>query len=314
VRAAVVVPTNRPERIKAFCAAWEPQLHCENVRLIVVEDGPGCTAGIVPNWAQHLSWDPDARECFPRQTGACRDFGFFAAGQDKSIDMVVSLDDDVLPMAGMDLLFEHWQALTQPRTPRWQQTAPFATRGLPYGVRCAGTTAMNHGLWAGTPDLDAFQQLSCADSEWTPKLGDFPSVLVALGTYIPVCSMNLAMRREHTRFFWMPVLPDGYKRWDDIWAGIVFKRLADLYGWGVTTGLPLVRHERASNVVANLRQEMLGYGINERLWQVVDSWQMRAEDPMSTFVSIWSTISYNFPQLGPVDANARAWARLWEAV
>jgi hypothetical protein len=240
-----------------------------------------------------------------------RDYGFWLAGQDESVDIVVSLDDDVLPLTS-DLIGAHWAMLEAHHPARWQETAPFATRGLPYAVRDGVQTVMNHGLWSGMPDLAAFSQLQQPDANWEPNLGDMPSLPVAPGCYFTCCSMNLAIRREYVRYFWMPVLPDGYKRWDDIWAGIVFKRLADLYGWGVTTGRPIVRHERASNVVANLRQEMLGYGINERLWEVVDK-VPECGSPRQTFVGIWHAIAREFPQLGDVWDKTRQWTALWEA-
>ena len=316
MRTAVVVPTNRPERLARWLDAWREQFACPDIRVIVVEDAPEPTFE-APGWAEHYAWadiDADlgkARECITRRSGGCRDYGFWLAGQDQSIEMVVSLDDDVAPDGG-DLLARHWQALEARQMSRWYSPTPFPCRGLPYRVRAGEPAVLNHGLWSGVPDIDAFDQLSSGERTWYPHPEHTATRLVPAGLYYPMSIMNVAVRREHVRYLWMPVLPEGCKRWDDIWSGLVFKRLADLYGWNVVTGGPCVNHTRASNVVNNLRQEMLGYGINERAWQVLETQWCRGDGAVATWRAIWHEIGVVFPELRETARLAAVWADLWD--
>ena len=85
----------------------------------------------------------------------------------------------------------------------------------------------------------------------------------------PLCAMNVCYHRS--------VLPAAYNllmgleavgldRFDDIWSGILLKRILDYMGWYATTGEPFVRHTKKSNAFANLRKEALGIQLHEHLW------------------------------------------------
>lgn len=321
---AIVVPSNRPDRLAEFCRAWEPQLHRDDVRLIVVEDAPCPTEGVVPAWwGQHYCWQDiddglgSRGKCIPRKSGGIRDLGFWVAGQDSAVDVVITLDDDVRPVPGVDLIREHRQALDTGRSLRWWEPVPgFRTRGYPYQMpgTAQAPTMLNHGLWQGFPDVDALTQLAEQDvaaafAHCKPSDG-----LVPPGMYYTQCIMNVAVRREALPLLWMACLPDGLKRWDDIWSGIIFKRVADLHGWAVSSGHPTVQHDRASSVVNNLRQEMLGYGMNEEFWQVVDRAPIGgpAGTPLQTWAWIWRAIGERFPALRETARLAAVWAGLWE--
>lgn len=328
MKAAIVVPSNRPERLCLFIAAWADQFKREDVRLIICEDAPAATVALVPTWAEHYAWPQiddrlgEKADCIPRRAGGIRSFGFWLAGMDKSIDMIVSLDDDCMPNGNENLIAAHWSMLEQPRTLRWFNTMQDETlpRGYPYGVRAGVKAVLNHGLWRGVPDVDAYTQLQEPDIRFNYVAG---SLLVPVGQYLPMCIMNVAFRRDMAPYMYMPPLPEGMKRWDDIWCGVIFKRLADVYGWAVTSGEPCVRHERASNVLTNLKQEMLGYGINERMWKVVDNIVAAIVGPQSSECDGWNTsmeiylaiatdIGIVFPELENTSLMMRRWARLWQ--
>lgn len=318
MKTAVIVPTNRPERIEQFVEAWTDEFRSyDHVRLIVVEDAPTWKASL-PEWVERYCWEDikkdlgDKAECIPTKSGGCRDFGFWLAYQDKTIDMVVSLDDDVLPLSGVDLLAQHWQALETPRNLRWWPVVPgFRLRGEPYGIEMV-KPMLNLGLWRGFPDVDAYCQLT--DPECEQRFGQTLCVtgsqLLPGGYYFPCCGMNFAVRREAVPFAYFPKLPEGMKRFDDIWMGVIFKRLADLFGWAVTYGPPFLKHDRASNPLSNLKQEMLGYGVNEYLWQVVDS-VSPLETPLATYTRIADRLGEVFPQLRDGMAAMRVWAGLF---
>ncbi len=320
MRSAVVIPTNRPERAREFCIAWETQFNLPDVRVIVVEDAEIYTAAL-PSWVEqycHLDFGRSlgaSAECIPIRSGGCRDFGFWLAYQDATIDMVVSLDDDVLPIDGVDFLAEHWKQLETPRLTRWFPLVPgFHLRGDPRtqeGVK----PMLNVGLWQGYPDVDAFTQLQEPDCDKrfaTFKMRE--SDLIPKGMYAAHCGMNLAYRREAVPFAYFPKMPDGMKRWDDIWAGYIFKRVADLHGWAVTCGSPPLLHNRASNPISNLKQEMMGYGINETLWSELavivqsDEW---TSGPLETYKAITKRLGVHFPQLASTGRLMGMWADLF---
>lgn len=318
MKAAVVVPTNRPERIIAFCQAWAPQFNKrhepgtahDEVRLLVIEDFP-TQPSVLPDWVEHYCHQDidemgESGECIPRRSGGVRSFGFWKAAQDKTVDMIVSLDDDVTPLEGVDLLAEHWKQLETLRHLRWWPTADVRTRGYPYSMEGV-KPVLNHGLWRGIPDLDAVEQMKHGELVWKPPAGNS---LVPPGMYYTMCIMNVAFRPEVAPFMFMPPLPEGMKRWDDIWCGVIFKRIADLAGWAVTSGDPAVRHERASTVQGNLGQEFLGYGINEMLWKVVDESEP-SSDPLTAYGYTAGRLATGFPQLERTVQAMHAWARLW---
>lgn len=318
-KSAVVVPTNRPERIAQFIEAWKWQFLNPDIRWIIVEDSPYRTFK-PPSSVEHYSHREigeqlgDKAECIPTKSGGCRDFGFWLAGKDTSIDMIVSLDDDVLPIEGVNLLAEHWKALETPHSLKWWPLFPgFRLRGEPYGDEKV-KTMLNLGLWHGFPDVDAYGQL--CDPECEKTFGRYDAVQdprpIPVGYNAPLCGMNVAFRREVAPYYYFPRLPDGYKRFDDIWAGLVFKRIADLHGWGVSYGLPAVWHNRASVALNNLRQEMLGYGLHEEVWKALD------RCPDFSRMSVWHcytalvhNLGEEFHPLRQTARHAEMWASLW---
>jgi hypothetical protein len=168
---------------------------------------------------------------------------------------------------------------------------------------------MNHGLWTGDVDLDAYQRMAPQGDGY---LVDDHSERIGLGLAFPMCGMNVSFRTEVAPYVWQPVLPDGMRRYDDIWSGIVFKRVADLAGWNVTSGTPLVFHERASDLTKSLRQEMLGFGIHEMLWRLVQVNGERGEPARENFKEIWYAIGQKWPQLAATAVHALHWLGIWE--
>ena len=318
MKSAVVVPTNRAERMIQFIETWAPQFHKPDVRLIVVEDSPQRNLAVA-DWIEYYNHQDikdrlgDKAECIPTLSGGCRDFGFWLAYQDPSIDMVVSLDDDVLPLPHLDFLAMHWIALETPQNLRWLTLFPgFPLRGEPYRP-LMGKPVFNLGLWKGFPDVDAYHQLRNPDCAKTfAEYKDlYRTHLIPRGMYFPACGMNWACRREVVPYLYFPRLPEGMKRFDDIWGGLVFKRLADMYGWPVSYGPPALRHERASDPLNNLQQEMFGYALNEEMWRVLDR-TAGGDSPLDGYKWIAEYIGSVFPQLQETTRLMKVWSSLFE--
>lgn len=270
---ALVVPTNRPDGYQEFWAAWVRREQAKWDYVIVVEDDHDKTCGMPCD--EHVCWqDIDQELCdqawiISRRDSAIRSYGFWRAYQ-AGADEIFTLDDDCFPLG--DLFIEqHLANLYQ--TKRWAHSiAGVRTRGLPYFQHGVLKNVMiSHGLWCGVPDFDAVQTLAREEiKSFHPPEGTH---VVPSGQYFPMCGMNLAFRREATPLMYFPLMGEGtpFRRFDDIWCGVMAKRVCDHLGWHIVTGEPFVDHCRASNVMVNLAKEAPGIGRNETFWSDVDA-------------------------------------------
>lgn len=273
----IVVPTNRPDRVSNFLKAWRNSGQWnETTNVIVVEDGPERSPGIEAE--THVCWTDirddlgDDRWIISRKDSGIRCYGYYLAYK-AGADVIVTLDDDCMPEPGQNLVGGHLANLT--KTTRWCGSMPgVRTRGIPWieqGI--LSTVKISHGLWCGVPDLDAVQSLN---SRGTPLLTDFrpqcPIHVIPHGQYFPMCGMNLAFWRDATPLMYFPIMGEGwpYRRFDDIWCGLIAKKVCDHLGWHIVSGEPYVRHERASGIMANLVKEAPGISTNEWFWKVLD--------------------------------------------
>lgn len=258
---SVVVPSCRPESLRAFVDAWGDYFH-RRAELIVVRDLPPWT-GI-----------PDS-PAIPRRTDAVRSWGIAQAIR-TGCDRILTLDDDVLPVAGVDLLAEYDAVFDSgaPVSPHLSVGALTGTglemRGAPVDLRTRRRVAWQVGGWDGVPDLDAQTQLAHPDA----MVEQFARLVlpVPVGVLTTVCAMNLAAQSDRAVWLWQLPLVDEcrYLRWHDIWAGVIAKRCADAAGEAVViNGRASVRHARASDPLVNAEREAPGYSISPAVWERV---------------------------------------------
>lgn len=267
---SIVIPSNRPERIGNFLAAWESEFSGHDV--IVIEDGPQKTFAL-PSWARHYSWFEIEHTLLgdswiiPRRSDCVRSFGFLVAKG----DLILTLDDDCSPeKAGF--VAEHIARLTTLPTQcsAWTPTVEgVRTRGTPSGSHDRKEhCVLNHGLWCGVPDIDAETQIA---------LGPHPGFtlidqIIPRAQFFAMCGMNLAFRRVMlpAMYFLLMGPTWSFDRFGDIWCGLFAKAVADHLGFAVHSGAPYVVHERASDANVNLKKEAPGYVVNEWLWRTID--------------------------------------------
>jgi reversibly glycosylated polypeptide/UDP-arabinopyranose mutase len=282
----LVVPSCRKESWQEFLSAWEGAGGWD--RLILVEDGPQRSFPTPPN-ALHYSWEEIDRALgadswiISRQDSAIRCFGFLAAWW-AGARYVLTLDDDCYPHPPHQALFAaHIERLHGQRA--WVESVPgMRTRGLPYGeIGCLTTVKANVGLWTGMPDLGAPEALLRPSGNARPFKPPPGSRLIPHRQYVPVCGMNLCLAREAVPCFYFPPQGRGwpYRRMDDIWAGILAKKMFDSLGWHLAVGEPFVEHRKASCPFANLIKEAPGIAANEQFWRMVDRQELDAglKDP-----------------------------------
>jgi len=281
---AICVPTVREEAIRDFLDAWSPYWQtCAAssvlVQLFVHEDCPRKTLdpGKRPHLRlTHTAHDDIERELgcrewiIPRASGACRSFPMYLAWK-AGCDYIITLDDDCYPQPGEGERFlpGHLESF---KRDRWFRTiAGDDPRGVPYERLGELTVRVNHGLWSDVPDLDGPTSLVRMRETRAVVLRSGHEV-VPPGMAFPLCAMNVCYHRS--------ILPAAYNllmglesvgldRFDDIWSGILVKRVLDYMGWYATTGEPFVRHLKKSNAFTNLRKEALGIHIHEHLWDYI---------------------------------------------
>jgi Reversibly glycosylated polypeptide len=292
---ALVVPTNRRESIHDFLAAWEP-LPWD--RVLLIEDGPEVTIEASSPTVEVFSWkEIDAELPEPsiisRGDSGIRAFGFWKAWQ-LGADAIFTLDDDCYP-ATDDLIVGHLRNLHE--TPAWESTVPgLRVRGLPY--RNFGgplPVDVSVGLWVGHPDLDAVQTLANGSSVAEGLLSEVRSRVMPSEQYFPMSGMNLAVRREAACLMYFPPMGNGspYRRFDDIWCGLIVQRICRHLRRSIVCGRPVVEHRRASDPFANLVKEAPGIEANERIWESVESVEFSGATPLDCMRELGSGLRAN---------------------
>lgn len=276
-----------------------------------------------PYGPRHLSWDnieaqlKELSWIIPRRSDTVRSYAYYFAWK-MGYKYIMTLDDDCYPCTeedgitydGAGFVDEHLKWLDG-RT-RWFNTLSQVTpRGVPYFNRGKNERILvNHGLWTNVLDYDAPRQLAAP----APEKFAFDNRIVPPGSYFPMCGMNLMWKAEATVLMYHLLMGHvvGWNSWrftrtkndvkdhngssrslfklpfdrfGDIWCGIIMKKILDLTGNAASTGLPYIRHERASNPFTNLRKEANGLEVNEKFWEHVDAFYT---DPNRSFHVIYS--------------------------
>lgn len=272
----LVVPTIRKQSISAFLERWGQ----EDWHIIIVEDNPTKTLEF-PSEITHVCWaDFEAHvgrdhKIFSRQDSAIRSFGFWLA-HSMGADYIFTLDDDCLPVSKA-FIQEHISCLEE--SPRWTESVPgFRTRGIPYkNTGFLKNVVLNVGLWEGEPDFDSIQTLGKAAPIQLPTVNK----IIARGQYFPMCGMNMCFKREICPLMYFPLmgLNQPFRRFDDIWAGIVMKKVCDHLNLLVSVGKPFIHHMKASDPMQNLVKEAPGIVANETFWEAIDQIELTSHDP-----------------------------------
>jgi reversibly glycosylated polypeptide/UDP-arabinopyranose mutase len=321
----LVVPTIRDLE---FLKEWEGQF--SKVNLVVVEDGPETTVSVDESQYKsviHYCWRDIERDLgenqwiISRKNAGVRNFGFWKA-YEMGAEVIMTLDDDCFPV-GQGWVEGHLANLEFRAARGWMTTYPdpmwMYTRGVPYAVRDKIPVMVSHGLWSGALDLDAKREVllsTLLDEQAYPPIRQ----VIPQGYYYPMCSMNLAFRREVTPCMFFPMMgsdPEGkawgYDRYDDIWAGILSKKVMDHLGWGVVNGSPLVEHRKRSEPGVNLGKERVGMQVNEDFWRWVEAVVLTETSVTGCYREL--AVKVRFPRGGYFDKLREAmviWANLFD--
>lgn len=234
----------------------------------------------------------------PKKCHAETSFGLLVAYEEQA-DIVIEVDDDVY--FNNNFVKEHAENITEENSvtvhakEKWYNTLenltlnvnfPVFPRGHPHdphtrrelykwtekGTPCV----LNMGLWLKNPDLSALTIVEHGGLQGRCQIESKDlkrdKVIVGEGTYFAVCSMNTSFKRRVIPAFYQLYMNFmGIDRYDDIWSGIFLKKIADHLKENMCIGKPIGIHRKHSrNIFNDLRKELEGMIINEKLWRLVD--------------------------------------------
>ncbi len=320
----IVIPTIRD---LSFLEDWKEQFR--DTTLIICEDRPTKTLTIpqVGKRVEHYSWkeiDADLKSdswIIPRRVSGIRNYGFIQAVK-QGADIIITIDDDCYPVPGHDFVEGHIRNLHLSTPCRWTNTNPdvrhMFTRGMPYLNREEQPVMLSHGVWTNVLDHDGPTHLQ--HISFRSQFAEHFLQIIPTGAYFPMCSMNMAFRKEVAALMFFPLMGEntegvkwGYDRFDDIWAGIFAKKILDHLHYGVVNGSPLVEHRKASDPFKNLQKEAQGIEVNEILWKAVDAVKLTKKTPAACYKELLSKAA--FPDTEYFTALRKAgiiWAGLFE--
>lgn len=318
----IVVPTIREVSINVFLKAWEKEFKGEEI--IIVEDNPQKSFQL-PEWVEHYSWAEIEDDLgmdswiISRHNSSVREFGFFKAWQRKR-KYIITLDDDCLPEKKYP--FGFLDKIISTLDQKWESDYWWNTmrgdiypRGYPYEFRNKKQpTVVHHGLWSNIPDLDGITQKKYPQLRTKP----FKKVeKVPYGKYFPMCTMNLAFKREILPAMYFLLMGEDrngnkwpYDRFDDIWAGHFIKKICDHLGYAISSGGPSIRHSRASNVEVNIQKERTGIPVNEWLWREIANIPLTSSTVKGCYVEIAKELGKKGEYWKKLSAAMTTWITL----
>jgi hypothetical protein len=165
------------------------------------------------------------------------------------------------------------------------------------------------GLWSGEPDLDALTLIYHNGLNGTCSLKSCglkkEKVMVGKGTYFALCSMNTAfLSKIIPAFYQLYMNRLGIDRFDDIWSGLFLKKVTDYMGDNVSIGAPLLAHKKVlRDSFLDLRKEMEGMDLNERLWRTVDGISLSGNNYLEAYMSLSQNLAAAVSSLSKTRAQ-----------
>ena len=302
-----------------FLIKWRPWENWDLV--IIVEDNPTKTfdLGMYKDDVVHITWDDieadlgDKRWIISHRDSAIRSYGFYYAWK-LGADYIFTLDDDCYPLnEPKQFIDDHIQAMDH--WTRWKGSVHgWRTRGIPYKNQGTLDVVLNVGLWKTNPDLDAVQIISSHGEEWDGLVNCRNHEIIPNGQYFPLCGMNLCFKREITPLMYFPLMGKGYpyKRFDDIWCGIIMKKVCDHLKWNVSVGDPFIDHIKASDPFVNLVKEAPGIAANEWFWETIDAIKLTESTPVNCMREIGEMLPQENDYLKKLGKAIQSWSSLFQ--
>lgn len=308
---ALCIVSNREQNLREFFRCWREGGDWDFV--VLLEDTPTVQMhGLDCPWPLHHFARCDVEhdlgdDAWIISQGDTARVGYaFLKAAELGAEWLLKLDDDCLPIEGSGICAAHLAAMHRPRC---QSTCDLRVRGLPYRNTGELRSQLNVGLWRGVPDLGAPEGL-LATPPYTPPAGN---QLAHPALRYPLCGMNLFFQASLLPAVYFGLQGAGwpYRRFDDIWAGWIFQRIAQQLGIVWSFGEPHIHHARASDPFRNLVAEAPGIGLNETLWQRTDAIELTSGDVAGCAAQIADDLAGDGDAyVAKMGAALRVWAAL----
>lgn len=178
-------------------------------------------------------------------------------------EMIVVLDDDCFPLNDQTLesfVYEHQKALRPQEVEMFEVITNPQSRGTPFYNRTIKMpVAAAMGYWESIPDFDAVHQLVHQNVQMEHKQKSM------FGKYFAFSGMNFSFKID--QWPWCQLI--NVERFDDIWMGLLWQKVAYSKGYCFNLSAPKVNHIRQSNVWKNLTAEVKYLEANETLWTTI---------------------------------------------
>ena len=317
---AIVIPSNRPEMFKDWYNAWQPIFEKHDVAVVLVEDNEGGTPYLLDTSHRNVHlWRADVPSFVPTKTGAIRSIGFLYAWH-KGYDIVITMDDDCLPVGDTSDLIGNYLLGFDAKYP----VSPYFDIGRIFGLGhpmrgmpdCKyASPLVQYGGWDNVPDFGAEYQQSLQNQDLPIDGYRFDRRILAAPTGIPFtgCIMNVAFKREAIPMMYQLIMGMdtlGYDRWDDIWSGLLIKKICDYLSIPVViNGHATIRHSRASDPKANVEKERNGIAPNQLFWEGLTRFPLHSDNIIDCYSELATPhLSYLFGQRGHlVTTGMRDW-------
>lgn len=228
-----------------------------------------------------LFTQPALRQHLPYRSLSRRNVAILEAYH-RGADVIITIDDDNLVQPDIDFIGSHclvgqsqavielssntgWYNVSEllqeeHNLPVFHRGFPLAQRWQPAVVQhqaIKSQVVVNAGLWLEAPDMDAVSWIDLPVIRTVGLKSDVKVPIgLAAGTWCPFNSQNTALAREVIPAYF---LSPAVGRYDDVWASLIIRRLADHLGHTITYGQPLVRQVRNShNYFHDFDAERLG--------------------------------------------------------
>lgn len=299
MKATIVIPTCRDI---SFLEEWK-ETDLINQHLIVVEDKKEITGVPPEGWDierySHKEIDDELKDkawIIPNGDGGIRSFGIYKAfqyGYTNPNAFTICLDDDVYPLNSTSKFVQQHQEIlmSETKTGPWFnqiQNSDVFPRGFPVNPKWRKNRriVLNMGLWKDNPDLSAFEYFKEGYDE--TKEIKFTAGTIPYGQFFCLSSMNVAFDNIMTpaMYHMWTGTASGVYRYDDVWAGMFSKKIADHLGFAMTMGDPTVVHRRKSDPKKSLQKEIYGMTLHERFWASIDNAILEGDNVLDCYLEL----------------------------
>ena len=271
---------------------------------------------------------PQFSDFLPYDSVQRRNVGYLYASAELGTDIIISIDDDNIPLKDYDYVGNHsivgnsiecdvvssstgWfntcsLLKTEPVRRFYHRGFPISKRWLDEELSIRKTTkrvVVNVGLWLGDPDVDTITRLE-EPFTVTGLKGPAAKILLDSGCFSPFNSQNTA--------FWSEILPCLYLiafspmksyeiltgnnnfRYDDIWMSYFAKMLIDHMGDAVCIGPPHVEQQRNEHdYLLDLRKEIGPMELTDKLVRIFHKIELYEDSYFGAYEELIDGLSRN---------------------